>query len=113
SQTLYESVDARLSFLIICGSTHEHADTPPPLGLLRTRHERPRCRRAAEHRDELAAFHSITSSARASSVGGTCRPSAFATQAWPLRASRRDHDPGRLSARPASLGGLRPAMAAD
>src|SRR5262245_36436561 len=35
------------------------------------------------------------------------------TQAWPLWASRRDHDPGRLSARPASLGGLRPAMAAD
>src|SRR5262245_12164681 len=34
-------------------------------------------------------------------------------QAWPLRASRRDHDPGRLSARFAGLGGLRPAMAAD
>src|SRR5262245_51902804 len=36
-------------------------------------------RRAAEQRDELAApDHSITSSARASSVGGTSRPSAFA-----------------------------------
>ena len=35
------------------------------------------------------------------------------TQAWPLRASRRNDDPGRLSARPASLRGLRPAMAAD
>src|SRR5262245_55901777 len=34
-------------------------------------------------------------------------------KAWPLRASRRDHDPGRLPPRPASLGGLRPAMAAD
>src|SRR6516162_8305065 len=34
-------------------------------------------------------------------------------QAWPLWASRRDHDPGRLSPRPAGLGGLRPAMAAD
>src|SRR5215471_2646787 len=33
------------------------------------------------------------------------------TQAWPLRASRRNHDPGRLPPRPASLGGLRPAMA--
>ena len=32
----------------------------------------------AEQRDELAAFHSITSSARASSVGGTSRPSALA-----------------------------------
>src|SRR5215472_7383044 len=34
-------------------------------------------------------------------------------KAWPLRVSRRDHDPGRLSPRSAGLGGLRPAMAAD
>src|SRR6516225_1143748 len=34
-------------------------------------------------------------------------------KAWSLRASRRDHDPGRLSPRSAGLGGLRPAMAAD
>src|SRR5262249_61859602 len=33
-------------------------------------------------------------------------------QAWPLRTSRCDHDPCRLPPRPASLGGLRPAMAA-
>src|SRR5262249_36688753 len=45
--------------------------------LLRARRERPCCR-AAENRDEIAALHSITSSARASSVGGTSRPSAFA-----------------------------------
>src|SRR5262249_9435205 len=45
--------------------------------LLRARRERPRCR-AAEQRDELAAVHSITSSARASSVAGTSRPSALA-----------------------------------
>src|SRR5262245_7974415 len=46
--------------------------------LLRPRDDRPR-RHAAEQRDELAAVtHSITSSARASSVGGTSRPSAFA-----------------------------------
>jgi hypothetical protein len=32
----------------------------------------------AEQRDELAARHSITSSARASNVGGTSRPSALA-----------------------------------
>src|SRR5262249_54282875 len=38
----------------------------------------PRHRRAAEQRDELATFHSITSSARASSVDGTSRPSALA-----------------------------------
>ena len=47
------------------------------IALLRARRERPR-RRAAEQRDELAALHSITSSARASSVGGISRPSAFA-----------------------------------
>src|SRR5262249_21437426 len=45
--------------------------------LLRTRRDRPR-RRAAEQRNELAAPHSITSSARASRVGGTSRPIAFA-----------------------------------
>src|SRR6516162_10480884 len=45
--------------------------------LLRARRERPRCR-AAEQRDEIAALHSITSSARASTVAGTSRPSALA-----------------------------------
>src|SRR6266446_5428390 len=46
--------------------------------LLRARRERPR-RSAAEKRDELAALHhSITSSAVASSEGGTVRPSAVA-----------------------------------
>src|SRR5262249_17487669 len=39
---------------------------------------RPRCRRAAEQRDELAALHSITSSARASTVAGMSKPSALA-----------------------------------
>ena len=38
-------------------------------------------RRAAEQRDERAAPHSITSSARASSVGGTSRPSELPVQA--------------------------------
>ena len=48
-------------------------------GVLCTRGERPRNCRAAEECDELAPFHySITSSARASSVGGTVRPSALA-----------------------------------
>jgi hypothetical protein len=40
--------------------------------------ERPRDRRAADQRDELSPLHSITSSARASSCGGTYRPSDFA-----------------------------------
>jgi len=50
-------------------------------GLLRARRERP-SDRAAEQRDERAPFHrcnhSITSSARASTVAGISRPSAFA-----------------------------------
>src|SRR5450759_5124293 len=45
--------------------------------LLRARCKRPRSR-AAEKRNELASPHSITSSARARSIGGTVRPSAFA-----------------------------------
>src|SRR5262249_50042868 len=46
--------------------------------LLRPRPQRP-CRRTAEQRDEIAPpDHSITSSARASSVSGTVRPNAFA-----------------------------------
>src|SRR6266536_2694926 len=45
--------------------------------LLRMCCKRP-CRRAAEERYERAPFHSITSSARASSMGGISRPKAFA-----------------------------------
>src|SRR5215475_10966132 len=48
------------------------------LWLLRSRRNRPHRHRAAEQGDELAAPHSITSSARASSVGGTSRPSTLA-----------------------------------
>jgi hypothetical protein len=43
---------------------HEHADPPHPVALLCARRERPR-RRAAEERNEIAAVHSITSSASA------------------------------------------------
>src|SRR6516225_5831266 len=46
--------------------------------LLRARRERPRDCRAAEQRDERAARHSITSSARSSSVAGTSGPGALA-----------------------------------
>src|SRR5262249_2518871 len=47
------------------------------LRLLRPRHHRPCCR-AAEQRDEVAALHSVTSSARGRRLGGTSRPSARA-----------------------------------
>src|SRR5262249_44457402 len=58
------------------GIKREEAE--PRYSWLRTCRERPRRCRAAEQRDERAALHSITSSARASSVGGTSRPSALA-----------------------------------
>jgi hypothetical protein len=55
----------------------EQRDFHSPSRELCTRCERPR-RRAAEKRDELASFHSITPSARAKNVSGIVRPSALA-----------------------------------
>src|SRR5262249_4952767 len=52
-----ERSDASLSFRIVCGRAHEHANAAHPLALLRPRRERPRRRRAAQQRDELAALH--------------------------------------------------------
>src|SRR5262249_59455533 len=49
------------------------------LRLLRARRERPGDRSAAKQRYELAAVHSITSSARANSVGGISKPSVPAS----------------------------------
>src|SRR5262249_25293381 len=76
-QPLMESCEARLSFSIIGDGLHEHAD-PAHLRLLRARRQRPRRRRAAEQRDEIATFHSITSSASNCIELGTPRPRAFA-----------------------------------
>jgi hypothetical protein len=52
-QPLQERCEARLHFRIVRGQAHEDANAPHPLGLLRTRRQRPRSR-AAEERDELA-----------------------------------------------------------
>src|SRR5262249_40266937 len=54
------------------------APDPRPRGLARPALGRERRRRAAEQRDELAPFHSITSSASARRVGGISMPIAFA-----------------------------------
>src|SRR3974390_2017795 len=67
-----------LKIPVVCSCGNEDADAPDPFGLLRPYYERPRRRRAAEKRDELAPPHSITSSARASTDGGIVRPRAFA-----------------------------------
>ena len=53
-QPLRERGDADGSFRIVGSHAHQHADAPHPLALLRPRRERPRRRRAAEQRDELA-----------------------------------------------------------
>jgi hypothetical protein len=78
-QALRKHYDAGLRFRIVRGDCHEDADPTHPISLLRPRRERPRDRRAAEKRDELAAAaHSITSSAATSNLSGTARPSALA-----------------------------------
>src|SRR5262245_40359842 len=77
-ETLQERAEAGLKFPIVRSRGQENANEARLLALLRARRERPR-RRATEHPHEVApAGHSITSSARASSVSGTVRPSAFA-----------------------------------
>jgi hypothetical protein len=70
-QPLLEGRPAGLRFRVVRGEIYEEADPAHPLWLLRTDSERPRRRRAAEQRDETSPIHSITSSARASSIDGT------------------------------------------
>src|SRR5262249_45273665 len=60
------------------GLIRENANFPKVARRLRSDGSWPRRCRAAQQRDELAPLHSITSSARASSVGGTSRLSALA-----------------------------------
>src|SRR5262245_1634664 len=71
--------------------------------LLRVRRERPRSSRAADKRDELPALHSITSSARASTVGGISRPSALAV----LRLSTSSYLVGACTGRSAGFSPLK------
>src|SRR5262245_40583682 len=78
-QALHQCGVALLDVRIVRGpAAREYADAPHALALLRPRDDRPRGR-AAEQRDEVAPpHHSITSSARASSVGGTSSPIVLA-----------------------------------
>ena len=74
-QSVLESINVR----VWPGTPGQKPNADEPTRLLSPRRDRPCRRRAAEQRDELAATdHSITSSARASSVAGTSRPSALA-----------------------------------
>src|SRR6516162_2837448 len=63
---------------VALGIAHQHADAPHTLSLLRAHCYGPRRRCAAENRDELAASHSITSSARARNGSGMVNPIARA-----------------------------------
>src|SRR5262249_21135245 len=74
---LPERRQVRPRFRIILDERVEHADPADTVCLLRPRRQRPR-HRAADQRDDLAALHSIPSSARASTLGGISRPSALA-----------------------------------
>jgi hypothetical protein len=69
-----------LSFPIV-GPSQEQPDPPHALALLRACRERPSRGPAAEERDELPPFHSITLSASASSLSGIVRPSILAVSA--------------------------------
>src|SRR5262249_4875609 len=77
SQLLAEGAHAHLHFRVCRRGRRPNSPPAPPPAFPRARRERP-CRRTANEPDELAAPHSITSSARASSVGGTSRPSVLA-----------------------------------
>src|SRR5262249_53272551 len=76
AQPLYEGVDPLP--LARTRALPQKADSRQLARPLRPRRQRPRRRRAAEQRDELAPLHSITSSAVASSEVGTSMPSALA-----------------------------------
>src|SRR6516164_3342776 len=80
-QALHERVPDGLAIRIVGGKgAPEKADAPHAFARLRHSRQRPCCRRAGEKRDEVAALesHSMTSSARPSSVIGTVSPSALA-----------------------------------
>src|SRR5262249_47525720 len=79
----------RATLVVVVNSDRRHRR------LLRVRRERPHRRRAAEQRDEVAAPHSITSSATASSLSGTARPSMWAVEALMTSSNLVDCTTGR------------------
>src|SRR5438132_4948633 len=67
-ESLLKCCDPPVPFRVGLRAMHQDTEAPDSAALLRARRKRPR-RRATEKRDELAAFHSITSSASASRLG--------------------------------------------
>src|SRR5262249_21994287 len=84
---------------VVLGARQQRADAPHAPVLLPPRRERPRRRRGAEEGNERATVHgcghSITSSAMASSCGGTVRPSRRAGSALITSSSLLDCTTGR------------------
>src|SRR5262245_13301812 len=101
-QLLDERSALRPSFRIALRPAHQYADPAHAVALLRPCRERPRGR-GAEQRDELAPFHSITSSASCWSCNGTSRPSAFAV----LRLMTSSYLVGACTGRSAGFSPLR------
>src|SRR5262249_42652841 len=79
-QPLLQSCNATLRLRIVCVVAAQHRDPPYPVRRLRRRSARRKqpSSHTAEKHDERAAPHSITSSARTSTVGGMSMPSALA-----------------------------------
>src|SRR5262249_18752220 len=77
-ETLLQRYRTDQTLWVTLGKWHQHADTAHTLALLRARRDRPRYRRPAEQRDEVAPPHSITSSASCCNCRGALRPRAFA-----------------------------------
>ena len=55
-KSLLKGHHTRLCLRIVLGNAMQEHDAPHPLALLRARRQRPRRRRTAEQRDELAAL---------------------------------------------------------
>src|SRR5262245_12878754 len=99
-QLLLERIDAGLALAVPLGVRHQNSNAPHSLArLLRAHRERPRSRRAAEQRDQLAALHfrghSMTSSAMATSLSGIWRPRALAVLRLITNANLMDCITGR------------------
>src|SRR5262249_20365526 len=77
-QVFTKRFDTLLRLLIRFHVGEKRTNQLDAIVMLRPHHERPCCRCPPAQGEKFAPLHSITSSARASSVGGISRPSAFA-----------------------------------
>jgi hypothetical protein len=77
-ETVIECRNPRSRFKVILRDVSDYANTPHALWRLRTRPKRPRSRCDPEERDEVAACHSMTSSADTMIEFGKVKPSVLA-----------------------------------